>query len=66
MNEKQEAKIHLVNGQLKYGRIIKLNELGCLHFVSFIHEQIFGAENAINYMEEIPHDMVREIDFCLK
>ncbi len=66
MNEKQEAVIRLLSGQRKYGHVIGLHDSETIHFISFMNEQIFGAENALNYMEEIPIEQVKEIDFCMK
>ncbi len=66
MYDRQEAMIHLMNGQRKYGRVIHHSDPGLIQFVSFVNEQIFGKENSLKYIEEIPSEDVREIDFCLK
>lgn len=64
MIDRQEAMVHLMNGQRKYGRIINHSDPGSIQFVSFVNEQIFGKENSMNYIEEIPSEDVREIDYA--
>jgi hypothetical protein len=67
MNDnKRDAIIYLNSGQRKYGSIMGKEENGVFTFVSFIYEQLFGAEQAQLYIERIPVGDVKEIDLFMK